>query len=47
MALFDLVESNRIFETEGKEAYCAYQIAREEESLAPGVAYPLVKNCWG
>ncbi|MAV31113.1 MAG: 5'-nucleotidase [Cycloclasticus sp.] len=47
MALFDLVESNRIFETEGKEAYCAYQIAREEESLAPGVAYPLVKKLLG
>lgn len=47
MALFDLVESNKIFETEGKEAYCAYQIAREEESLAPGVAYPLVKKLLG
>lgn len=44
MALFDLVESNKIFETEGKEAYCAYQISREDEVLNPGVAYPLVKK---
>lgn len=47
MALFDLVESNKIFETEGKEAYCEYQIAREDESLSPGVAYPLVKKLLG
>ena len=47
MALFDLVESNKIFETEGKEAYCAYQVAREDESLNPGVAYPLVKKLLG
>ncbi len=44
MALFDLVESNKVFELEGKEAYCAYQIAREDETLGPGVAYPLVKK---
>ncbi|MBL4743479.1 MAG: 5'-nucleotidase [Cycloclasticus sp.] len=47
MALFDLVESNKVFETEGKAAYCAYQIEREEESLSPGVAYPLVKKLLG
>jgi len=47
MALFDLVESNKVFETEGKAAYCAYQIAREDESLNPGVAYPLVKKLLG
>ncbi|MDX2426405.1 MAG: 5'-nucleotidase [Cycloclasticus sp.] len=47
MALFDLVESNKIFETEGKEAYCKYQIAREDETLDPGVAYPLVKKLLG
>lgn len=44
MALFDLVESNKIFESEGKEAYCAYQISREDETLSPGVAYTLVKK---
>ncbi|MEH6504225.1 MAG: 5'-nucleotidase [Cycloclasticus sp.] len=47
MALFDLVESNKIFVTEGKEAYCQYQIAREDETLDPGVAYPLVKKLLG
>jgi 5'-nucleotidase len=44
MALFDLVESNKIFEKEGKEAYCKYQIEREDEVLGPGVAFPLVKK---
>jgi len=47
MALFDLVESNKIFESEGKEAYCAYQVEREDEVLTPGVAYPLVKKLLG
>lgn len=43
-ALFDLDESHRVFETEGKEHYCRYQIAREEDILPPGVAYTLVKK---
>jgi 5'-nucleotidase len=43
-ALFDLDESHRIFETEGKEAFCRYQVEHEDETLAPGVAYPLVKK---
>ena len=43
-ALFDLDESHRIFETKGKEAFCHYQIAREDEALEPGVAYSLVKK---
>ncbi len=43
-ALFDLDESHRIFETEGKEAFCNYQIDREDELLSPGVAFPLVKK---
>ncbi|PHS72578.1 MAG: 5'-nucleotidase [Cycloclasticus sp.] len=47
MALFDLVESNKVFETEGKEAYCKYQIEREDEVLGPGVAFPLVKKMLG
>jgi len=41
-ALFNLDESHRIYQTEGLEAYSAYQIAREEEPLAPGEAFPLV-----
>ena len=44
MALFDLIESNKVFELEGTKAYCEYQIEREDEHLEPGVAYPLVKK---
>jgi 5'-nucleotidase len=43
-ALFDLAESHRVFETEGVEAYCRYQIGREETILEPGVAFVLVKK---
>ncbi|BBL70686.1 5'-nucleotidase [Methylogaea oryzae] len=43
-ALFDLDESHRIFETEGKDAYCRYQMEREEEPLPPGVAFSLVRK---
>lgn len=43
-ALFDLDESNRVFAAQGEEAYAAYQLAHEEEPLAPGVAFPLIKR---
>ena len=43
-ALFDLGDSNRVYEEEGLEAYREYQIAHEEEKLAPGDAFPLVKK---
>jgi 5'-nucleotidase len=43
-ALFDLDESHRIFETEGKEKFCRYQIEHEDEVLAPGMAFPLVRK---
>lgn len=43
-ALFDLDESHRIFEEQGKEAFCQYQIEHEEELLQPGVAYTLVSK---
>ena len=42
--LFDLDDSNRIFEEEGVEAYRQYQIAREDEPLEPGIAFPLVQK---
>jgi len=42
--LFDLDDSNRVFEEEGVEAYRQYQIAREDEPLEPGVAFPLVQK---
>jgi 5'-nucleotidase len=43
-ALFDLDESHQIFEKEGVEAYCRYQIENEEIPLGKGVAFSLVKK---
>ena len=43
-ALFDLAESHRVFEQEGIKAYCEYQIAHEDDALAPGVAFPLARK---
>ena len=43
-ALFDLGESHAVFETEGIQAYCEYQIEHEDDILKPGVAFPLVKK---
>lgn len=43
-ALFDLAESHKLFEAQGVEAYCKYQIGRENEILKPGAAFPLVKK---
>ena len=43
-ALFDLDESHAVYEQEGAAAYTAFQIAREDEPLAPGVAFPLVNK---
>jgi len=43
-ALFDLEESHRIFEKEGVEAYCRYQLEREHLILKPGTAFPLVQK---
>jgi 5'-nucleotidase len=43
-ALFDLNESHALFEESGLEAYRDYQMARENELLAPGIAFPLVRK---
>lgn len=43
-ALFDLDESHAVYENEGVEAYCQYQIEREDIPLLPGVAFRLVKK---
>lgn len=43
-ALFDLDESHRIFEQGGEDAYSRHQIEKEDELLAPGVAFPLAKK---
>lgn len=42
-ALFDLTKENEIFETKGVEEYCRYQVAHENEVLAPGPGFALVK----
>lgn len=41
-ALFDLAESHRIYTEDGVEAYQRFQIAHEDEVLAPGPAFGLV-----
>ncbi len=43
-ALFDLEESNRVFEEQGVNAYYRYQLEHENEILAPGIAFPLVRK---
>lgn len=43
-ALFNLDESHAVFENEGIEAYCRYQVEREEIPLMPGVAFGLVSK---
>ncbi len=43
-ALFDLEESNRVFEQQGVPAYHAYQRKHEDEVLAPGIAFGLVNK---
>ncbi len=43
-ALFDLDESHRIFEQQGKEVYCRYQIEHENDVLKPGFAFNLAKK---
>jgi 5'-nucleotidase len=43
-ALFDLEDSHALFEREGIAAYQAYQREREDQVLAPGIAFPLVRK---
>ena len=43
-ALFALDESHAVFEQQGIEAYCQYQVEAEDKILQPGVAFPLVKK---
>lgn len=42
-ALFDLSEENRIFETQGVEAYCRYQVEHEQDVLKPGPGFELIR----
>ncbi|MEL0065302.1 MAG: 5'-nucleotidase [Gammaproteobacteria bacterium] len=43
-ALFDLRESDYVYRTEGVAAYARYQMAHEDEPLAPGDAFHLVRK---
>ncbi len=43
-ALFDLGESNEIYDNAGLEAYRLYQIAHEDDPLEPGEAFHFVKK---
>ena len=43
-ALFDLEDSNAVYEREGLDAYSQYQIDHENEILKPGDAFPLVQK---
>ncbi len=42
-ALFDLEEANRVYETEGVDAYARYQLEHAQELLQPGSGFPLVQ----
>ncbi len=37
-------KSHEVYVNEGVDAYCAYQVEREDELLEPGVAFPLVQK---
>lgn len=43
-ALFDLDESHEIYEQQGTQAYCQYQVENEDVPLMPGAAFSLVKK---
>lgn len=43
-ALFDLTEENEIFENQGVEAYCRYQVEHEQDILKPGPGFTLIKE---
>ncbi len=43
-ALFDLDESNTVYEQKGVQAYAKYQIKHENDILKPGIAFSLVKK---
>ena len=42
-ALFNLEEENRIFETDGLDAYTRYQLEHEKDIIPKGAAFPLVE----
>ncbi|MGD2170481.1 MAG: 5'-nucleotidase [Gammaproteobacteria bacterium] len=42
-ALFDLSRENEIFENQGLEAYCQYQLEHENDVLKPGTGFALIE----
>ena len=46
-ALFDLDEEDRVYRTQGTDAFIAYQRAHENNVIAPGVAFGLVRALLG
>lgn len=42
-ALFDLSVENELFETQGVEAYCRYQVEHEKDHLMPGNGFRLIE----
>ena len=42
-ALFDLSVENELFETQGVEAYCRYQVEHEKDYLMPGNGFRLIE----
>lgn len=42
-ALFDLCMENEIYEKQGLEAYCQYQLEHEREILQPGTGFALIE----
>ena len=46
-ALFDLTLSDQVYREEGVASYARYQIAHEEDPLAPGDAFELVRKLLG
>lgn len=43
-ALFDLTLENEIFEKQGVEAYCSYQVEHEQDILKPGPGFGLIRS---
>lgn len=43
-ALFDLSESHQVYQEQGIDAYCRYQIEHENDELAKGEAFSLVEK---
>ena len=43
-ALFDLTVENEIFEHQGLEAYCRYQVEHEQDVLKPGPGFRLIQS---